>query len=816
MRRLVAAIISAVVMSSPAPALQLAGGGRALAPIVVPEAAHPTAAVRDLVEYLGRITGARFKLLSAADYRGGAAVCWGPDYYRPSDTDATRSPWLVRQIVQIYTDDHALYLTGGGPDGCEFAVYAFLEDVCGVRFFHPGALGVHVPQQPELSIEDLNIRQAPSFLYRYMWPSARTPDRRMYREWKRWLPRSRQGGPIVAMGHNLYRIVPPELYDEHPDYFPLIAGVRVDPRSGAAWQPELASPGVVRLAADKARAWFDAHPDAWSFSLSMNDSEGWSESPEALEQDPPQFRGSQTEGKARRMIIFANRVAEALAATHPDRYLVFYAYKSTLQPPEEPACLPNVVPALCHWGVSKDPFHPITAPRDISPANTYYRSAIAGWSHLADKLIAREYWCGPGYDPLLKAGIAPVLFEDIPYYHARGFVACDSEAEIDWGDLALNHYIASRLMWDVTLDPEELLADYFDKYYGAAAEPMRAYFTRIWEAAYRHYLPEEIRVELTSEDLDRLDGLLQQAAGAVADDELRAARVKMARDFLQVYRAWRSLMQTDPTDAQIADYLALLQRMGDEKTDALVVNKWAAMFVCAPPEPKPYDGPALVRAVPGAPLPAETRPLAARHRGTWLALVGEDRVLRARACGVRVARRYTQRPCWQVVSAGGEAIAGGNTPIDGCTEIEAPVPSPGLYQVNMNAGKNGCAFVGLNCPVVMVGPGYELCEIPGRMYFRVPEDCERFTITLFAGKSESALMRIYDPGGEIVFEEDSLKRDVVPAHFQPTDDQRGKAWAVEIEKASEGILEDYQLLLSDELEPYLATSPEALLTVGGQ
>lgn len=52
---------------------------------------------------------------------------------------------------------------------------------------------------------------------------------------------------------------------------------------------------------------------------------------------------------------------------------------------------------------------------------------------------------------------------------------------------------------------------------------------------------------------------------------------------------------------------------------------------------------------------------------------------------------------------------------------------------------------------------------------------------------------------------------VVADGIKPAADQRGKAWAVEIAKAPSATFEDYQLLLDDELPPYLATSPEGLL-----
>jgi hypothetical protein len=737
-----------IALPATASAVELARAGEAQVPIVSDGSEGIAAAVADLREYLGRMTGADFTLVQAREHDGGPAIHLGPTHFVPGREAEAADRWLREQIVQIQTRDGSLYLTGGGEQGTTFAIYAFLEDLCGMRFFHPGRLGTHLPHSPDLSFDELDVTQVPSFTYRRMWPSSQTPDRRMLADWRTWFVRSRQGGPAMHMGHNLFRIVPPELFDEHPDYFPLIGGVRLDPRGGAPWQPELANDGVIELAAQGAIEAFAADPDRHSFSLSMNDYEGWSESEEALAHDPPEFRDTQSRGKARRMIVFANAVAEKVAERFPDRYLIFYAYKSTLEPPSEPRLHPNVIASVCHWGMAADPFHPITVSEQVSPPNLIYRQAIEGWDRIADKLIAREYWTAPYADPLLKAGVAPILFEDIPFYHQRGFIGCNSEANIDWGVLALNHYIAARLMWNVETDPEELLSDYFATYYGEAGGPMRAYFTRVWDAAYRHHLPEEIAVPISEEDVAYLAARLGEALEAVDDDDLRRERVQMASDHFEAWQMRRALLaQERPAQGAIGLYMDYLDALAKKQTDAMVVPGWQREFMAAIAEAVAYDGPELAPALPGEPIASEeAEPLIARRSGTWLVLVGDERRIEATVHGVQVGQQYTQHPSWHVISAGGESIASGHMPLPGSRDISVEVPEPGLYQVHMNAGRNGCGIVVHNAPAVMVGPGQALCEWTGAMYFWVPEDCEQFTITLFASRGESARMRIYRPG----------------------------------------------------------------------
>ena len=282
--RIIPAVTAIVILTAvlPAQAIELARDGDALVPIISDGSDGTEAAVDDLKSFLDATTGGDFELLAPDADHDGPTVFVGPTHYVEHRADGVFSRWMREQVVQIQTRDGSLYITGGGVDGCVLAVYAFLEDLCGLRFFHAGDLGTHIPDAPDLAFSDVDVRQVPSFVYRRMWPSSRTPDRRMYREWKQWGRRSRQGGPAIAMGHNLFRIVPPELYDEHPEYFPQIGGVRVDPRGSAQWQPELADQGVIDLAAEKAIATFGADEERFSFSLSMNDSAGWSESEEAV------------------------------------------------------------------------------------------------------------------------------------------------------------------------------------------------------------------------------------------------------------------------------------------------------------------------------------------------------------------------------------------------------------------------------------------------------------------------------------------------------------------------------------------------------
>jgi hypothetical protein len=57
--------------------------------------------------------------------------------------------------------------------------------------------------------------------------------------------------------------VPPELFNEHPEYFPLIYGKRTNSAGGKQYvQRCLSNPDVLRIATDRVRQWSQEHPEA--------------------------------------------------------------------------------------------------------------------------------------------------------------------------------------------------------------------------------------------------------------------------------------------------------------------------------------------------------------------------------------------------------------------------------------------------------------------------------------------------------------------------------------------------------------------------
>jgi len=97
-------------------------------------------------------------------------------------------------------------------------------------------------------------------------------------------------------------------------------------------------------------------------------------------------------------------------------------------------------------------------------------------------------------------------------------------------------------------------------------------------------------------------------------------------------------------------------------------------------------------------------------------------------------------------------------------------------------------------------------------HFFVPEYLEEVRLSLSASVTgEGALVRVLDPEGNVVFEEegdfDSEKQITIPA----PPETRGKAWSVTLSRPEGNMaLDDVQLYLGRGLPPYLAERPEWL------
>ena len=158
---------------------------------------------------------------------------------------------------------------------------------------------------------------------------------------------------------------------------------------------------------------------------------------------------------------------------------------------------------------------------------------MKGWGSLSGQLgyydyYGHWYYFGPW-------AITQKIREDLPAFREAGGTFVMYEAQPNFSMQGLNHYIAGRLTWDLDADVDLLREEFFRKYYGPAADAMRAF----WQTEERFYalqrpgIQTETRLAAQPEFWQTLDALLKTAEAAVANLPAEGQRFK---DRIQFHR----------------------------------------------------------------------------------------------------------------------------------------------------------------------------------------------------------------------------------------------------------------------------------------
>jgi hypothetical protein len=420
----------------------------------------------------------------------------------------------------------------------------------------PGELGEVVPRRDTLAIGTFEETEIPSFPIRWI-------------ESGEWALRQKMNVAVEVEGrpvgvhwrwsfHTHSKLIPPEVYyDEHPEWFALVGRKRRRPTPGRQSQQMCTSnPELIEEMARRIVKMFDDDPTLDVLALAPQDGGGFCQCKEckALDEKRPDEEAWHAT-YSRRLALFNNEVARRVARRHPEKLIKVGAYAMYLRVPLDADYRPasNLAVQVCHTYSCNS--HPIAS--ETCPGNTkYFRKELEHWAKIARHLFIYEYynkgaWGGLPYDQV------HVIRHDVPYYHRLGVEGFYTQAAgARWSACGLNHYVAAKLTWDVDLDVDRLLDDFYEKFYAESAGPMRVY----WETLQRAFAECEECLSpfgrkwttlaapkiFTPETLAALDDAVRRAEKAARSEAVRErvdlirARVDLAKramDYLAAIRA---------------------------------------------------------------------------------------------------------------------------------------------------------------------------------------------------------------------------------------------------------------------------------------
>ncbi|MEI6499524.1 MAG: DUF4838 domain-containing protein, partial [Armatimonadota bacterium] len=456
--------------------------------------------VRDLSDYLYKVTGAVFPIVMAGQEKPGdtcvyahrvAAEKLGLDLATFGSEE-----WLMKVA------GGNVYLTGGSGDGFLCAVHHFLEDVVGVRWWN--AFEEFIPAKPTLSVDELEVRKQPAFRIRFNFIPYDRPPKQGARE-SMYLLRNRceywysphPDGDFtwnyefrsmsMPWGHALLSMVPPAQFAAHPDWFAQIDGKRTTSANDLC----LSSEGARRYAAESLKNNINISrasnaekgvPGPFVFSLGREDNAEWCQC--AVCQ-----KAIATSSQTDLMLEFVNSVAAEVGQQFPDALISFLAYQGVAAPPQRVKPLPNVVPLYCTEGVNEA--------RSLSdPSNAGALAAIKSWRAVSKDVMFwvyrrtfqrfhGSYGSSNGYDFASPNVLA--FGSDLRLLHSLGALGMFNEHEDNLTqDLRdMKSWLLAKLMEDPEQDETKLQDAFLNGYYGAAAPAIRRYLTALAKADLR-------------------------------------------------------------------------------------------------------------------------------------------------------------------------------------------------------------------------------------------------------------------------------------------------------------------------------------------
>ena len=485
----------------------------------------------------------------------------------PSDEE------LGDQGYRLETVGQNVVIAGTAKVGTLYGVHRFLEETLGVRWYTPEF--TKTPKVKNLEIPPVAKTVRPAIRYRFgsYHKLAKDPDflaRVGFNYYYGGRDRmDRRRGFHVSEGgvHRYFRYVDPrEFFDTHPEYFSELGGKR----RRAQTQLCLTNPDVLDITTRKMLKRFEESPDLMHLNFGAMDWLNPCECPKcrAMNERYGSLGGTHH--------WFVNQLAERIAKVYPNKRICSLAYRHTEEPPKGMKIHPNVTVLLCHMFPSCDAHSINDCPREEA-----FKNRVIAWSEISDSVFIWHY-CVNFFHYYMPFPNFHSLAENLRFYAENGVKGVYFQGGGHRGgggewSLLRPHYMM-KLAWDPDQDPDQILKEFLQDYYQAAAEPLYQYIRLLQDKVaddniHMHLYTNPGQGYLPDDVIAKAEKLFDDAEAAVNDSPEILERVRVARMPLVYARLFprngykiengRLVFPGEhASEQEIADFIARMRRHG--------------------------------------------------------------------------------------------------------------------------------------------------------------------------------------------------------------------------------------------------------------
>ncbi len=431
---------------------------------------------------------------------------------RDAGFDTSELPWEASRVATSGDDvfivgrdlaDDAHTPLGGRSYGTLYGTLAFLERVAGVRWLMPGEHGTFVPNQPELRVPDLSWIEQPGMEFRKLTGVCEVgTDWYLYHRFDQNVPmdsphpipapfppegRSGTGGSMdLRSGHNWDFLFPAEdhpyaayfdnrqqTYAASPGFFAMSRdGARIRPPAHNIWLC-LSHPEIDAEVARRAGILMDREKVSM-VSIWPTDAAPHCDCVDCQKRlitpDKRYFAEDQSESEWSAVVFdHYRKVAERVAQTHPDKFILGGIYYKHEVP------YPEMKPLPCNFLGHMAPVRIAYGPqRLVASYNQAWHNLLEDWQPLCPNMVyyGCDFWMrdysGAPMPPYL--GLMRDTFSTL---HRLGYKGASFYGTLGYGRGALLNYMLAKLLWDPARDPEDVFNEFCDAAYGEGSEQIK-------------------------------------------------------------------------------------------------------------------------------------------------------------------------------------------------------------------------------------------------------------------------------------------------------------------------------------------------------
>ncbi len=493
-------LLASLLCATVANAFTLMKDGAPACSIVLLDNVPPTTrhAAEELAAYLKKISGG-----DSAPAIGTAPTSLAPIYLKLDAKAKCEGDGFVLAVTS--TD---ITITARTPLGLLYGAYNLLKESTGIRWVFPGADGEYYTRKSTIEIANGSKSVTPSFEFRTlsfhcMATNSKIVDTldwmvrnglcintmlSLYKNNKELSPEYQKRGAkpcqnpafssLLAgamMGNTAYKANLNKLWEEHPEYFPIINGKRTM-LEGQKYQPCTSNPDVIRICADSViNLCVDPLAGNGYTSIYNDDGTGWCQCDNCKKLDTS--RDVANGWVSNRFWHFISAMAKQIYAQRPDADIFGMGYQNFQAPPEIPID-PRLGVTLSFNRVCYR--HNIDDPKCLLNYGKYYQY-YEGWAKKGIRVHGREELGthGSQFQPAERTYV-----HLLKYYKQKNFQGTfiaiappdgryaerwATTGTVQWRSMWQLMYLHALYLWDIDADFEKNWEEMNALYYGQKA-----------------------------------------------------------------------------------------------------------------------------------------------------------------------------------------------------------------------------------------------------------------------------------------------------------------------------------------------------------